>query len=215
MADFEGFPKETFAFLRALAKNNKKAWFDAHKQDYEDFYLAPGKAFVEALTARLKKRVGGGSMMRIYRDTRFSKDKRPYKDHLDMFFWQGKTKSWDVPGYYMRLEANSVWLGAGVYYFVDAKQIAAYRKRVVDAKRGKELVAILSTLEKLGYDVGGKELKKVPRGFDPEQARAELLKHKGLYAMVEAKPKDAHTKKFVSFAQDHFDAMEPLNAWLR
>jgi uncharacterized protein (TIGR02453 family) len=215
VVDFDGFPKETFAFLRALSKNNKKAWFDAHKDDYQSFYVEPANAFIAAMVPRVRKlSIGGGGAMRIYRDTRFSKDKKPYKDHLDLFFWHGKKKSWDVPGFFMRLSAGEVWLGAGMHHFVDPKRLASFRKAIDDDKRGKKIAAIVKKLEKAGYDVGGRELKTVPRGFDPEHERADLLKHKGLFAMVEAKPKDAQGSKFVGFCIRHFEALEPLNSWL-
>ncbi len=218
MSEFEGFPKETFAFLKGLSKNNKKPWFVAHEDDYDDFYLAPAKAFIDAMVPRLRKvskAIGGGGAMRIYRDTRFSKDKRPYKDHLDIFFWEGKKKSWDVPGFYMRVMKDSVWLGVGMYSFADPKQLARFRNAVADSKRGKELARLVAKLEKMGYEVGGRELKTVPRGFDPEHERAELLKHKGLYAMVETEPRDAQKKNFVGTCVGHFEKLEPLNAWLR
>ena len=97
MHAFSGFPRETARFLADLAKNNEKAWFDAHRGDYDQFYVAPALAFVAAIGPRLQKisptvafepRING-SLFRINRDVRFSKDKRPYKDHIDLWFWHG------------------------------------------------------------------------------------------------------------------------------
>lgn len=223
MGDFQGFPKATFSFLRGLSKNNKKAWFDAHKDDYESFYVEPALAFVRELGLRLRKirksvqfdpKVGG-SVMRIYRDVRFSKDKRPYKDHLDLFFWEGAKKGWDSPGFFLRLEHDELWLGAGMHQFVDGSQLAMYRKAVADARRGKKLEALVTKLRKAGYTVGGQELKKVPKGFDPDHDRADLLKHKGLWAGIETKiPKEASSAKLVGWCAAHFEKLAPISEWL-
>src|SRR4051812_26183724 len=95
--DFAGFPKQTFAFLAGIHAHNEKAWFDEHRDLYEAGYVVPARAFVEALGAKLKTISPGvqyeakvnRSMHRINRDIRFSKDKRPYKEHLNLWFWHG------------------------------------------------------------------------------------------------------------------------------
>jgi uncharacterized protein (TIGR02453 family) len=101
MTGFAGFPPATLRFLGDLAENNTKAWFDEHRADYESNWVAPAKAFVsaagEALTdlaprIEAQPRVNG-SIFRVNRDTRFSKDKSPYKDHLDFWFWEGERRS--------------------------------------------------------------------------------------------------------------------------
>ena len=98
---FTGFPKETIRFLAGLHKNNNKVWFEGHREDYEAYFMEPAKAFVVAIAPRLCKldpainaepRVNA-SILRINRDVRFSKDKSPYKDHLDLWFWTGKDRS--------------------------------------------------------------------------------------------------------------------------
>ncbi|MEM6991152.1 MAG: DUF2461 family protein, partial [Myxococcota bacterium] len=93
MAKFDGFPKQTLTFLKGLGANNDKAWFTAHRADYDNYFMEPAKHFVVALGERLAKSSPGihaepkvnGSIFRINRDVRFSKDKRPYKDHLDLW----------------------------------------------------------------------------------------------------------------------------------
>lgn len=90
-----GFPAETLAFLRGLAENNTKAWFEAHRADYQAHYVEPALAFVAALGPRLQQIAPGaqfeprinGSLFRINRDVRFSADKSPYKHHIDLWFW--------------------------------------------------------------------------------------------------------------------------------
>lgn len=217
-----GFPPETQTFLRNLSKHNAKPWFDEHRADYERFYLEPAVAFVSAIGPKLKKlapaiqfepRVNG-SIMRINRDTRFSKDKSPYKTHLDMWFWQGKEKGWDMPGYFLRIEADKVTAGAGMHHF-QGEHLEAYRRAVIDDKRGKALVAVVKTIEASGHEVFGQSRKTVPRGFDADHPRADLLKHEGLWSAVTGPaPRQLSTPKFVDYCVDHFKALTPLNLWL-
>ena len=109
-AAFTGFPRDTFAFLRGLAANNNKSWFDEHRADYETFCMAPARAFIEALGPRLKKisptvqweAKVNGSIFRINRDIRFAKDKRPYKTNLDLWFWHRTRGGWSAPGFFVR-----------------------------------------------------------------------------------------------------------------
>lgn len=216
---FEGFPKETVAFLAGLSKHNDKEWFEAHRDDYEASFLAPGLAFVEAIRSKLAKLTPKASaeresMMRIYRDTRFAKDKRPYKDHLDLFFWCGKKKTWEAPGYFFRLTPTILMLGSGMHTFAPAT-LAKYRKAVLDAKKGPSLARVVTALAKGGYEIGGETYKRVPRGADEDHPRAALLKHGGLYATWEGKhPKELFGPKAIDFVVARFEATAPINAWL-
>lgn len=138
---FSGIPKGTVKFLSELSRHNEKSWFDAHRADYDEFFMAPAKELVEALAKPLKKldpklqalpRVNG-SILRINRDVRFSKDKRPYKDHLDLFFWSGAKKGWDSSGFFFRLTLNKLLLGCGMHGFMPPV-LARYRNNVLDDK---------------------------------------------------------------------------------
>jgi len=141
---FEGFTKETVRFLGGLRAHNDRDWFEAHRKDYEGAYLGPAMAFAEALAPRLRKiepdvsvepRVNG-SIMRINRDIRFSKDKSPYKDHLDMWFWAGDRKGWDTSGFWFRLTPDRLMLGAGMHGF-EPTALARYRAAVLNDKKGR------------------------------------------------------------------------------
>jgi uncharacterized protein (TIGR02453 family) len=219
---YGGVPKETVRFLAGLAKNNDKTWFDAHRADYDAYYVDAGRALVEALGPRLKKIDGavhaepktGGSMMRIYRDTRFAKDKRPYKDHLDLWFWSGKKKGWDSSGFYLRLTPKTLMLGAGMHMFAPPV-LATYRKAASRDRDGAALAKIVGQLRAAGYEVGGETYKKTPRGVPDAHPRAALLKHSGLYVGWEAKhPRELGSAKLLDLIAKHYAKMAPLHRWL-
>lgn len=218
---FTGFPPETFAFLKGLAKNNRKDWFDAHRDEYEEFHLAPAKAFVEAIAPRLKKiskdvhaeAKVNGSIFRINRDVRFSKDKRPYKTTLDLWFWEGEKRGWEAPGLYLRLMPDGFLAGAGLHSFTP-DQLKAWRAAVLDDKAGAALMKRVQKLE--GLKMGEATRKKVPRGLPADHPRAAFLLRDGLFCTYESPLTEAvHTAKFIDVVLDIFERAHPLNAWIK
>lgn len=222
MAKFGGFPQETADFLKGISAHNEKAWFEANRPLYEAGYVAAGKAFVEAMGPELRKiskSVGfepkiGASMMRVNRDIRFSKDKRPYKDHLDLWFWHGDGKGWSAPGFFLRLTPTMLWLGTGMHA-IDGDLLARFRNAVVNEKSGKSLIAAIEKVRSAGpYVVGGKTRKQVPRGYDKDGPRAEYLLYEALYAHYEAPDDVAYDKDFGAHAIEHFRHTWPIAKWL-
>ena len=220
---FEGFPKECARFWADLAANNDKVWFDAHKRDYEQYVLEPSRAFVAAMGESLREvrpKVvadprANKSLFRIYRDTRFSKDKRPYKTHMGIIFWEGAAKRMECSGFYFHLEPESLMLGGGLYMF-PKRLIEPYRMRAADKKTGAALrKAIDRSVEAGGFRIGGSHYKRVPRGFDSDGPNAELLKHNGLYLYENMPlPKELYGPEIVDFCVERWKIMEPLHAWL-
>jgi uncharacterized protein (TIGR02453 family) len=220
---FTGFPEGTFRFLRGIAQQNSKEWFEAHRSDYEQFYVEPAKAFVAELGPRLRKLSPSvafepkvnGSLFRINRDVRFSKDKSPYKTHLDLWFWHGEHRGWDSPGFFFRMFVDKLILGAGMHRF-EKTHLESYRRAVLDPRKGSALAAALDTVKSAGaYEIGGATRKQVPRGFDAGHARAALLLHDGLWAGFEGKvPREARSAAFVDFCANHYRAVFPVNRWL-
>lgn len=219
---FEGFPKQTLTFLRGLTKNNDKEWFDAHRDEYDQFYIAPAKAFVAAMGEQLTKLSPGvqaepkvnGSIFRINRDVRFSKDKTPYKNHLDLWFWEGEDRKQGSSGFYFRLLPTQVMLGTGMHGF-PKPVLESYRAAVDDDATGKKLVALQKKLAKAGYPLEGPGYKKVPRGYDADHPRAELLKFDRLHCGITLKlGPELHTRKFVTACSAHWKKMNPLHQWL-
>jgi uncharacterized protein (TIGR02453 family) len=223
MGSFSGFSPDTLRFVAELRLNNEKAWFDENRSRYDEHWAEPAKLFVADLGQKLQKTVSkgirfeaktNGSMMRINRDTRFSKDKTPYKTHLDLWFWEGDQKGWQSSGFYFRLTPTVLMLGAGIHGF-EPELMARYRKAVADPKSGGALTKAISAVQKAGYKVGGETYKRVPKPYPPEHARAELLKHQGLFCGTEAKPpRELTSAKFVDYCADRYRGMLPLHQWL-
>jgi uncharacterized protein (TIGR02453 family) len=221
---FNGFPRETVRFYRELTKHNDRAWFEAHKTDYKEKVLAPAVEFVLAMGERLKRFApgvvadprtsGSGSIFRIYRDTRFAKDKRPYKTYLGILFWQGTGKKMENPGFYFQLAPRGLMLGAGTYMFT-RQGLEAFRKAVVHRTRGPALAKAIKKVSGKGYDIGGAHYKRVPRGFDPEHPNAAYLKYNGLYAYTEGKiPSELFSRDLIEFCLKAFKEMYPVQEWI-
>jgi uncharacterized protein (TIGR02453 family) len=222
---FLGFPAQGIRFLENLADNNEREWFQAHKQDYLEHVLAPARDFVFALGERLKsisprisydtRADGSGSIMRIYRDLRFSKDKSPYNTNIRIIFWEGDRKKMENPGFYVRIDPRGVELFAGVYAFT-TPFLAAYRDAVSDDKLGSELQAVLTSVRGAGkYEIGGKRYERVPRGYDADHPRADLLRYNGLYAQAPAiAPELITSPQLVEVCFEHSRNMVPLQQWL-
>jgi uncharacterized protein (TIGR02453 family) len=219
---FTGFSKDTVAFLRELEKNNTKIFFDANKARFEKVWVEPASELVMAVGPALQKRAPaisfepriGGSLMRMNRDVRFSKDKSPYKTHLDLFFWEGDEKGWGRPGFFFRLTTKQLMVGAGVH-MLDKDGLAKYRAAVAD-ERGVALAKLVTKLRELeGVVVGHEGYKKVPKGFDPAHPRAELLRFDALYAAYETPvPAELTSPAFSKLVLSRFEAASPLRTWL-
>lgn len=219
---FTGFSKDTIAFLRELEKNNTKVFFDANKKRFEAAWIEPAMALVTTVGPKLAKRVPtisyeprvGGSLMRMNRDVRFSKDKSPYKTHLDLFFWEGEDKGWERPGFFLRLTSKELMVGAGVHA-LSKDGLAKYRAAVA-GPRGPALAKLVAELRKTPDVVVGHEgYKKVPKGFDPEHPRAELLRFDALHAMVQTPvPAELTSPAFAELVLARFDLARPLRNWL-
>lgn len=220
---FNGFPKECVTFYTELQKNNTREWFTEHKGDFEKFVMAPACDFVGEMGNALKTLSPGivadprvnKSIFRPYRDTRFSKDKTPYKTHLGIFFWEGSLAKMDCPGFYFHLEPPIVMLGVGNHCF--SKQLLElYRESVVDPKLGKALAKAVKQVQSKGaYEIGEKQYKKVPRGYDKNHENAELLLMGGLTAAYSTPLPDAlYSSDFIGYALEKFRDMAPIHTWL-
>lgn len=216
------FPAETFAFLEGIAAHNDRAWFEANRPLYEAGYVAAGKAFVAELGPRLRAvspdvqfdpRING-SLSRINRDIRFSKDKRPYKEHLGLWFWHGDRKGWEKPGFWFSLTARALHLDAGMYGF-DKPMLDEFRQSVIHPRSGKALLAAVQSVQASGpYEIGGKTRKRPPKGFSTDPDRQDYLLYEGLYTSIELPPDAARQPDFLDRCLAHYANCWPLAKWL-
>lgn len=216
---FPGFPDATLKFLRGIRRNNTKTWFDAHRSDYDEYFVAPAKQFVEAVGQKLSKLAPeivaepriNGSIFRINKDVRFSKDKRPYKDHLDFAFWEGEKKG-STSSLFLRVSPDGIYVGTGAHscpHFVKA-----FRPAVAEERSGKSLAGVARKLRKAGYELQGAHYKRMPRDFPADGPAAEFLLFEALYVVAEDKPKVACTGELIDVCIKHWRATMPLHRWL-
>ena len=220
---FDGFPVAGLQFLADLADNNDRDWWQANKKRYEQDLLGPGKAFVTAVGDKLRKirpeiqsepKVNG-TIFRMNRDTRFSKDKTPYKTHFDMMFFEGAGRSRECAGLFMRITPEVVMIGSGKHGFM-GPELAAYRERVAADDTGSALVAAISKAEEKGYELGGAHYKRVPRGCDPEHPRAELLRHNAMWMGRDFSPppQELHSAAYLDWTAGILKDLQDLHGWV-
>ncbi len=222
MEGFSGFGPGTIRFLTNLGKNNNKAWFEKNRDAYEAHYVAPAKSFVSAAGDPLRKLVPeihaepriNGSIFRINRDIRFSADKTPYKDHIDIWFWEGDRKT-AVSGFFFRLTAADMIVGTGAHRF-DKARLVEWRKAVVAANAGDELRGIVGNLENSGFVASGQHYSRLPRGFQTDDPMCErLLRHNALWVSTQIPhPPETGSAALVDLCMEYWKKFAPLHRWL-
>ncbi len=217
------FPNKTFSYLKKLSKNNNREWFEENREMFNYNFLEPAVQFVAEMGEKLSSvrpsiiaiPKTDKSIFRIHRDVRFSKDKQPYKTNMGLYFWEGRRKKMESSGFYFHLDNKSFGAGAGIYSF-PKELLSDYRKIVSDPGNGKELTGIVKKiLNDKNFSLGGKNFKRVPKGFDPNYPYADFLLHDGLYLWYESKNfKSLSNGKAVKTVFDVFKKMMPLHDWL-
>jgi len=168
VGQFAGWKGDFKGFFLGLRANNNKAWFEAHRRQYEGDVKAP----MVALLADLEAEFGPPHRIsRPNRDIRFSADKSPYKLNIYADCERGG---------YVALDAEGL-VAAGGRYMVDDEQLKRLREATAADRSGKELVAIVAALRKKGYEVEGQELKRVPSPYPQDHQHADLLRHKRVF----------------------------------
>ena len=198
------FGPELFDFLRELADNNDRDWFAANKQRYQSDVRDPMLHLISDFAPRLKKisrhfvadpRPVGGSLFRIYRDVRFSKNRAPYKTHAAAQFRHQRGKDVHAPGFYLSLAPGEIIGGAGIWH-PDSATLKRIREALVERPRAWKN-AIGGTDFQRTFELEGESLKRGPKGFDPEHPLIEDLKRKDFVAMVRFEEADALADDFL------------------
>lgn len=231
-AAFTGFRAEAIDFLAELAANNDRAWFQPRKSDYETLLKRPMEELCEALEAEFRGRDiplhadAVKSPFRIYRDTRFSKDKSPYKTHVAAsFMWAGDgldsaagrshTQSVHASGGYFHLQPGEIYVGGGVWH-PEKAWLTAFRDRIVDD--AEEFLRIVGdpTFKEAFGEIGddGESLKRVPAGYPPDHPAADLLRKKNVTFGRRLSDAEALSPTLPMTIADAFSVATPLLRYL-
>jgi uncharacterized protein (TIGR02453 family) len=215
------FTPALFEFLRELSANNNRDWFQANKARYEQHARDPMLRFIADFSAHLREisthfmadpRPVGGSLYRIYRDTRFSKDKRPYKLMVAAHFRHESGRDVHAPGFYLHLEPDNVFCGGGLYHpdpATLAKVRTAIVKKPAEWKRATAAEAMQGEAS-----LWGEQLKRAPKGFDPAHPLIEDLKLKDYVWIVKLDEESACEPGFIDRFASACRASAPLVRFL-
>ena len=196
MGNFAGFGPATLGFLAELGDNNNRDWFQANKARYDDCVLEPAFDFIVAVGERLPsisthlvaipKRTGG-SLMRVYRDTRFSRDKTPYKTNIGIQFRHEQARDVHAPGLYFHLDNDECFLGVGMWH-PDRDALAAIRAAIRDNGATWKRVRDEDSFRSV-FELGGESLKRPPRGFPADHRYIDDLKRKDFIGIARMAPR--------------------------
>ncbi|NIV17247.1 MAG: TIGR02453 family protein, partial [Woeseiaceae bacterium] len=207
------FKPETINFLRELRKNNNRDWFNENKSRYETDVLDVALNFIQSMHDPLQKiaphftavpKRMGGSLMRVYRDTRFSKNKTPYKTNVGIQFRHEQAKDVHAPGFYVHIDPDQVFLGVGLWR-PESAVLAAIRERV-SVNQAEWLRARDDKAFKRHFSLGGQSLSRPPRGYDKEHPLIEDIKRKDFLAVKNMHLEEATEPRFQQKVESAFQA---------
>ncbi len=219
---FKGYSKKGLTFLKELRANNTKEWFELHKHLYETYILEPNRAFVVEMGEHIQALVPtinaipkiNGSLYRIYRDTRFAKDKTPLKTHSGVIFWQGKGKRTHSSNFYTRFTPETCVIGAGIRLF-HPEILSAYRAYIKDEKKAERLSQILNSLKKKGYEISEAHYKRLPKGFKSDYPFDELARFNRLVVNKKFPPDEVfYSAELVHRCYSIYEELFELQQWL-
>ncbi len=221
MALFKTFHPPFFEFLEQLAANNNRPWFLENKSRYEEQVLDPALAFIRAFQPRLKRispffvandRRMGGSLMRIYRDTRFARDAAPYKTNVGIQFRHEQGRDIHAPGYYVHIAPTECFLALGLWR-PEAEPLNRIRQAIVESPE-KWRRARDDRKFRARWSLDGSSLKRPPRGFPADHPHIEDLKRTDFIAVEALEERDVLDKKFLDHVTESFAAGRPFMRFL-
>lgn len=222
MSKFQGFDNNFFKFFEELKDNNQREWFNENKDRYENQVATPLLDFIEEMQVPLSRisknfvanpKKLGGSMFRIYRDVRFSKDKRPYKEHGACQFRHAAGKDAHAPGFYVHLEPGNILVGGGIWK-PPSDKLKEIRTAIATNKSSWSRVKNNKLLISNFGSINGEGLTRPPRGFDPEHLHVGDLKRTTFFVMKPFTKSQIAKPEFVEIAAATFEAASPLMKFL-
>jgi len=215
MAEF--FCEDTFSFLSRLGENNNRDWFHEHKNEYEQHVREPALGFIRAMQPELARfaphfiavdKKVGGSLMRVYRDVRFGKNKQPYKTNIGIQFRHELGKDVHAPGFYLHIEAHEVFVGAGIWH-PDSQTLKKIRT-YIDAHPTRWQDALNDKAFNKAFSLAGDSLKRAPKGYPLDHPMINELKRKDFIAIAPLMPELISEDGLVSFIASYFETAQPL-----
>lgn len=197
------FSPATFKYLEKLEANNNRIWFESHRQEYEDAVRMPALDFIAAMADDLRAisphflalpRKVGGSLMRVHRDVRFGKDKRPYKTNIGIQFRHTQGKDVHAPGFYVHLESKECFLGVGIWH-PDAPALARLRSAIAE-NSAAWVKASRDQKFSRAFELAGDSLANAPRGYAKDHPLLQDLKRKDFIAVAEFSRGVARSARF-------------------
>lgn len=222
MQKFRGFDKKFFDFFKELTVNNNREWFLENKNRYEDCVVSPILAFITEMQPRLEKisphflavpKKSGGSMFRIYKDVRFSKDKKPYKENAGCQFRHENGKDAHAPGYYVHLEPGNIFFGGGIW-MPAGEALKNIRAEIAEKPLSWSKVIGNKKFCRVFGGVEGESLKRPPRDFSADLKYIDDIKRKSFFAMHKGSMKVASSEAFLDEVTEVFTAATPLMKFL-
>jgi len=213
----EFFSEGSFTFLRELAANNNRDWFNANKARYESEVREPARAFIRAMEPELKRfaphfvasdKKVGGSLMRIFRDVRFSKNKQPYKTNIGIQFRHELGKDVHAPGFYLHIEASEVFVGAGIWHpdSDTLKKIRTY----IDAHPTRWTDGRDDAAFAKAYALAGDSLSRAPKGYAPDHPLIEDIKRKDFIGIAPLMPELILQDDLTGLIAGYFETATPF-----
>jgi uncharacterized protein (TIGR02453 family) len=215
------FSPQLFKFLRDLKENNRREWFLANKERYDDHVRHPAQQFISDFGPHLAKiskhfsadpRPVGGSLFRIYRDVRFAKDKSPYKTHTGIQFRHRRGRDAHAPGFYLHLEPGSVFCGAGIWH-PDGATLKKIRDFLISHPSRWKRVTHGERFHSL-WELSGDALSRPPRGYDPEHPLIDDVKRKDFIAVTRLTHREVTAPDFLGHYADLCRAATPFVKYL-
>ncbi|MDR2853322.1 MAG: DUF2461 domain-containing protein [Burkholderiaceae bacterium] len=216
------FTSETFSFLRELQAHNRRDWFEANKPRYESLVREPALRFIEAMAPALTKfapqfradaRKMGGSLIRVYRDTRFARDKTPYKTNIGIQFRHALGKDIHAPGFYVHIaDSEDCFLGAGCWH-PQADTLLKIRQTI--AEKPEKWFAVRDGQPfTRHWTLDGDRLKGAPRGFAADHAAIDDLRRKDFIALALLSKTEVTSPEFVKHTGRLFAETGPFMGFL-
>ncbi len=218
-SSFPGFPPEMVRFFRSLKRNNRREWFQPRKHLFEQHIKAPMLDLVSAINAELAKFAPEyvtepkNAIFRIYRDTRFSADKTPYKTHAAASFARRGSERLGTGGFYFSVSAEVIEVAAGIWH-PEREVMLLVRNHIAETHQELSRILADKKARKLAGELKGNALSRSPKGFDPAHPAAEFIKMKDWVLDVTLDADLATTPELHGAIVERFRAMAPLLGYL-